>query len=98
MNSTALDLLTDSYRNESFRQILPELPRRQKEVYEAVSKMESGGTIYEIAEEMKRPINLVVGRIVELKDKQLLRIVGSKPNPYSGKENSIYQVISPLTI
>ncbi len=91
MTDTGLYPLFDSARNESWRELLPTLPKRQGQVLEALAKIGTG-TFYDVANQLGWPVHSTVGRLSELDAKKIIHIVDYRHNATTGKTNSVYGI------
>ena len=79
-------------RNQSFFEILEKLPSKSQLILQCY-KENPRATAQEISQKYFIPINEVVARTNELEKACLIKVVGSKVNPYTNKQNTAYDVI-----
>jgi predicted transcriptional regulator len=74
----------------SWKEILPKLPDKRREVLEVLLYNPDGMTTYEIARYMGREIHEISGRITELQYMGIVRDTGKKINPKTRKPCNIW--------
>jgi hypothetical protein len=74
------------------------LPARRKAVLEALILHPKGLTCIELSEALRWPINCVSGRLTELYKAGFIREVGTRPNPESGKQCTVWADNRPVNL
>jgi len=72
--------------------VIEKLPQKRQLIYQIIAE-HKGITAQQISEKYLIPINEVVGRISELKERCLVEEYGSVDNNYSGHKNTVYRAI-----
>lgn len=82
---------SEQVRNESFKEVLPELGELQREVYEVVR---SNGriTTEQIAELTGRYVHSIAGRIHELRELGYVEFCGTAVSARSGRKVSLWRI------
>ena len=76
---------------ESYRLIQPELSFRQRQVYDALSRMPC--TNRELTNRLGLPINSITGRVKELRDKGMVRLNGKKYDSITNREVAEWRTV-----
>ena len=78
---------------EAFKSIRKELGRRQQEVYETIKKIGPCNNLM-IAKYLNLPINSVVQRVNELRNKKkLVGFAFTSKCPYTGRNSNFWKVV-----
>ncbi len=86
-----MELSTEN-RNKAFNKMLSELPEKRKLILGIITQY-NGITAHKISELYSIPINQVVGRITELKDRCLIYESGSITNVKTDHLNTLYRSV-----
>lgn len=79
-------------RNLAYQNILDKLPEKRKMIYNIVAN-NNGITSQEISDKYNLPINQVVGRVYELKERFLIKECGSLDNHITQTKNTRYKAL-----
>jgi len=76
----------------AYLELVEELGRRQRQVYNCLCHHINGLTRLELSEKLQKPINSICGRVNELLKMKLITEAGTKLNPYTNKQAMILKV------
>ena len=79
-------------RKLAYDSIKDDLGKRHRQVIKAIAKLGTA-TCSEICKEAKLPINIVVARVNELYNSDKIDPVGSKLNPRTMRQNTVYSIV-----
>ena len=87
--------MATSPQRDSYHKTLSELGPRQHEVYVEISQSFRGLSAWELADKLGRLVHAVRPRIVELKDKGVVRESGERWEPRTQRNEAIWVACRP---